>query len=295
MPGMWDVRLVQILERQDDLVAWWQLLELDWPRTTINEWVRRHGWRSIHKGVYAVFRGELTQRQRWIAAVLTAPGTALCGLSAGAVHGYHGRAGAFETVVRRGSGGKRTYPGLLVSRSTTLDGHLTRVDGLPVVVAERGLVDLAPLLGEWELRRAFREASRLSCLTADSLAKTLNGQRGTALLADLCDRYATIPYHRCRSDAESRGLEILHDAGIEPPAVNVKVNGPRPDFTWRRQKLIIEVDGAQFHEFADEDEAKAAKWQAVGYRVRRISSDDVYARPERLVALYRANVPEPVA
>ena len=73
--------------------------------------------------------------------------------------------------MRPGSGGKRRYPGLLVSRSSTLEGQVTRKDGLPVVVAERALVDLAL------------------------------------------------------------------------PAVNIKLNGPRPDFTWRRHRLIIEIDG----------------------------------------------------
>lgn len=288
---MWDVRLVGLLAKQEDLVSWWQLRELDWSESAINDWVRKNGWRTIHRGVYAAFRGPLTQRQRWIAAVLTAPGTHLCGPSATALHGFHAWEGGYETVVREGSGGPRRYPGLEVHRSTTLTGQRTRRHGIPVVVAERALVDVAPRLDEQRLARAFREAHRLRCLTADSLAKCLNRQRGTALLAELCDRYATIPYHRCRSDAESRALEILHDAGIEPPEVNVRINGPRPDFTWRRHRLIIEVDGAQFHEFADEDARKAARWEAAGYRVRRIGSDDIYRRPERLVALYRSNVP----
>jgi hypothetical protein len=288
---MWDVRLVQVLAGQEDLVAWWQLHNLGWAPPVINGWVRRHGWRTIHNGVYAVFRGPLTERQRWIAAILTAPGTYLCAHSVANAYGFHLSQLGYETVVRAGSGGPRMYPGLRVTRSTALEGHTSLVDHIPAVTAELALVQLAGDLDRGQLGRAFRESHRLRHSTADSLAKVLKGQRGTRYLAHLCDRYATIPYHRCRSDAESRGLEILHDAGIEPPAVNVQVNGPRPDFTWRRHKLIIEVDGAQFHEFAEEDAAKAAKWKAVGYRVKRISSDDVYANPDHLVRLYHANVP----
>lgn len=290
---MWDVRLVQTLERQSDLIGWWQLRDLGWREPAIDWWVRHHRWRAIHKGVFAAFRGPLTQRQRWIAAVLTAPGTYLAGLSAAACWGFHEWDGEYETVVRAGSGGKRRYGPLLVARSTTLEGQTTRRDGIPLVTAPRALVDLAPHLGTWHLGRGFREACRLRTTTAAGIAKVLRGQRGTRALADLCDRYATIPYHRCRSDAESRGLEILHEAGIEPPKVNVQVNGPRPDFTWRKDKLIIEVDGGQYHLFADEDARKTARWEAVGYRVSRITSDDVYFHPERLVTLYRANVPDP--
>lgn len=288
---MWDVRLVQALARQHDLIAWWQLRDIGWRVEAIDQWVRRNGWRAVHRGVYAAFRGPLTQRQRWIAAILTAPGTYLNGFSATALYGSHAWAGDHETVVRPGSGGKRRYPGLLVARSSTLAGSTRVFEGLPVVTAERALVDLAACLDRRQLGRAFRESHRLRHSTADSLAKVLGGQRGTRYLAHLCDRYATIPYHRCRSDAESRGLEILHDAGIEPPAVNVQVNGPRPDFTWRRHKLIIEVDGEQFHQFADEDAAKTARWEAAGYRVRRISSAVIYARPHDLVRLYHSNVP----
>ena len=110
-------------------------------------------------------------------------------------------------------------------------------------------------------------------------------------LVALCDRYATIPYHRCRSDAESLALEILHDAGIEPPRVNTRVAGAEADLHWPRHRLIIEIDGAQFHQFPEEDARRTAIWEAAGRTVRRIPSDDVYHHPARLVRLYRSNVP----
>ena len=93
-----------------------------------------------------------------------------------------------------------------------------------------------------------------------------------------------VPVRRCRSDAESRGLEILHDAGIEQPRVNVRVAEIEADYVWRGWKLIIEVDGGQFHMFGDEDARKEAAWTAAGYEVRRVSSDDVYYRPHLLLA-----------
>ena len=288
---MWDARLVHVLTAQDDLVSWWQLRELGWTRRRIEYFTWQEHWRAVHRGVWSVSRGALTQRQRWIAAILTAPGTFLTGRSACACHGFIEWPGAFETVVRAGSGGPRRYPGLVVSRSSVLEGRTTRRDGIPILRAESALISVAATLERRQVERGFREAIRLRCSTADLIARALRGQRGTAVLADLCDRYATIPYHRCRSDAEARGLEILHDAGIPPPAVNVQVNGPRPDFTWRRDKLIIEIDGPQFHLFAEEDARKEARWRAAGFRVWRISSTAVYARPGALVALYRSNVP----
>ena len=287
---MMDVRLRTLLAEQADLVAWWQLRDAGWTRRMIEDRAWRHGWRSIHPGVYALTRAPLARRQRWIAATLSAPCTFLYAASAAACWGFRIWEGTFETVVRPGSGGRRRMGSLLVARSIMLEGATTTHDGIAITTAPRTLIDLAPHLPHRELGRAFREACRLKTTTADEISRALAGQRGTRVLVDLCDRYATIPYHGCRSDAECRALEVLHDAGVSPPLVNVRVGrgGPEADLVWRRWKLIVEIDGGQFHQFPDEDARKEAIWRRAGYIVRRIPSDDVYFRPERLVTL--ANV-----
>jgi hypothetical protein len=126
----------------------------------------------------------LTQRQRWVAAVLTKPGTFLAEHSAATCFGFWEWDGPYETVVRQGSGGKRRTPALLVAHSKTLEGQTTRKDGLPIVTPERALVDLAPGLETGQLGRVFRESIRLKCTTADNIAQLLDGQRGTSFLAD---------------------------------------------------------------------------------------------------------------
>jgi hypothetical protein len=280
-----DVRLAQLAATQDDIVAAWQLVHHGWTLHAIAHQARRGRWRPIHDGVFALGQAPLTQRQRWIAATLTAPNTYLAGASAAACWEFRPWDGAFETVVRPGSGGPRRHGPLLVARSTTLDGATTFRDGIPIVTATRALIDLAPHLGTRQLGKAFREAIRLKATTASEVSRALRGQRGTAFLVALCDRYATIPYHRCRSAAESRGLEILHDAGIESPDVNVRISRKEADFSWPRHRLIIEIDGPQFHLFADEDARKQAIWEAAGHTVRRIPSGDVFDHPHRLIAL----------
>lgn len=263
-----------------------------WTRHKILHEARHSGWRQIHDGVFALGQARLTQRQRWIAAILTAPGTVLSHFSAAACWGFWVWSGAYETVTRPGSGGRRRFGSLLVARSSTLDGQTDRRDGIPIVCAPRALIDIAPGLGTRQLGKGFREAIRLKTTTANEISRALNGQRGTAPLVALCDRYATIPYHRTRSDAEGRGLELLHDAGIEPPNVNRKVAGKEADFSWPQYKLIIEIDGPQFHQFADEDARKQLIWERAGNTVRRIPSDDIYHHPERLIALApKSNVP----
>jgi len=278
---------LKLAARQDELFARWQLLRAGWSNADVHGRSRREAWRSVHAGVYTRNQGPLTRRQRLRAATLTAPSTYLHALSGADAYAIHEWSGPYEMVVRAGSGGRRRFSGLLVARSSTLDGEVGTTDGLPIVRPERVVIEIAPLLRDGQLRRAFREACRLRCTTANRIARSLAGQRGTAALRVLCDRYATIPYHRCRSDAESHGLEVLHDAGVPLPQVNVGVAGREADYVWRSRRLIVEVHSRGFHPFAVDDLDKRARWEGAGYTVRYVWANDIYARPQALVAASR--------
>jgi hypothetical protein len=280
-----DAHLRKAIGSQDDVVAVWQLRAADWTRWMVEHRVRKLGWREIHDGVYATNQAPLTRRQLLRAATLTAPKTHLNALSSAHNFGFHVWEGEYETVVRPGSGGKRMFPGLLIARSQTLDGDVGWANGLPTVGPERALIDLAGCLGKGQLGRGFREACRLNCTSAEKIGRALHGQRGTAFLAALCDRYAKVPYHRCRSDAECRGLEVLVDAGIPVPDVNVRVAGREADYVWRRWRLIVEVHSKEFHPFEIDDADKKARWEAAGYTVLYIWANDIYHRPKRLPAM----------
>ena len=80
-------------------------------------------------------------------------------------------------------------------------------------------------------------------------------------------------------------MEILRDAGVPLPLLNERRAGEEADLSWARQRLIIEIDGGPFHLDVGEDARKQAIWEAARWDVRRISSDDVYEHPARLVDL----------
>ena len=254
----------------------------------VDDRVARHGWRVIHPGVYAVNAAPLTRHQRWMAATLTTPDTVLSHASAAAAWGFRPFEGPYEVVCRPGHGGPRRVGNLLVLRSRTLDGDTTRRDGVPMTTAARTLIDLCAHLDARATGRAFREAIRLKVTTIAALAGALErhrGQRGTGRLSELVQRYRSLPYARTRSPAEARALEVLYDAGVEIPLVNVRIAGEEADLTWPSRRLIIEIDGPQFHRFRGEDARKEDRWRAAGYEVRRISSDAVFDDPNRLIAL----------
>lgn len=283
-----DSHLRALAARQADVVAAWQLIEAGWTGGKVRHHAQCRGWRRIHPGVYVLTASPLTRRQLWFGAVLTAPGSALSHGSAGACYGFYRFRRPYEVVTRPGQGGRRRRGGVLVFRSKCLEGDLTRHMGIPITTAERVLVDLAPGIGEKRMGRAFREAVRLKTTTARRVLEYAGrqpGRPGASRLNALAARYADVPYHRTRSDAEGRALELLHDAGVPPPLVNMKVAGEEADLVWVDQRLIVEVDGPQFHQFRDEDLRKAGRWRSAGYTVRRITSDAVYAAPADLVAI----------
>jgi len=271
---MRDVRLEWLLRTQGELVAWWQLRALGWTPGGIRRHREHRGWRTIHDGVYFTGKAALTAWQRQMAAVLTAPGTVLSHASAAVRWGFLQRKLVMEIVTRPGSGGPRYLGNLLVHRSTTLAPHVDWRQGLPLTSAARTLADLSPHLGEEQIGRAFRESLRLRTTTIDDIAEAVRGRRGTAVLGDLCRRYAHLPYLRTRSDAEGRALELYADAGKPLPELNVKINGYEADLV--DGDRVIEIDGSQFHLFPDEDEKRDAAWSEAGYVVTRRPSDAVY-------------------
>jgi len=63
---------------------------------------------------------------------------------------------------------------------------------------------------------------------------------------------------------------VLHDAGIPPPLVNHRVANEEADLVWLDSKRIIEIDGPQYHRFAEEDARKQRAWEAAGFTVSNV-------------------------
>src|SRR5438270_1969376 len=200
-----DVHLRALAAGQYDILAAWQLMAAGATRRMIDHRVETHGWRVVHRGVYALTNAPLTQHQRWIAAALTTPDSVLSHASAGACWGFRPFEASFETITCPGSGGRRRQKGLLVMRSSTLDYETTIHQGIPITTAARTVIDLAAHLDRKQTGRMFREALRLGVTTLGALKGTAvrhRGRRGAQFIGELATRYASLPYHRARSDAE---------------------------------------------------------------------------------------------
>ena len=89
-----------------------------------------------------------------------------------------------------------------------------------------------------------------------------------------------------RSELEDAALDLLLRGGLAHPDVNrpLTLSGRRviPDFRWPEQRLVLEADGAAWHDnpLAREDDAqRQAILEAHGERVVRVTWEQVVARP----------------
>ena len=218
----------------------------------------------------------------------TAPDSFLSHVSAAAAFGAWGLIRDFESITRPGSGGPRRHGGLLVYRSSLLDGETTTLEGIPITTPSRTLLDLAQTVSERALARALREMVRLKHTSLQTLGDELGRflrRRGSRKLATAVARYAGLPLERARSGAEIRALEILRDAGRPLPRLNHRIAGEEADLSWPAERQITEIDGGPFHQDAGEDLRKQHLWEEAGWTVLRIPSDAVYEQPDALLRL----------
>ena len=283
---MSDVRLIDLAERQHRCIATRQLHALGYGKKAIAHRVAAGRLVQVFQGVYAIAPLLDDRWTRWMAATLTTPGSVLSYASAGAAYAFRPFNAQFEVVTRRGSGGPERLYGVLVCRSRNIEA--TTLRGIPITTPERTLVDLAPQLDDRALARAVREAIRRKTTTPSELFIALarhRGRRGTRRLHAAVSRYAGLPLNRTKSDAEALALALLRDADRSPVDNNKKIAGEEADLIWRDHGVIVELDGPQFHLDASEDLRKQRIWEAAGWTVRRLPTDDVYLHPERLLAL----------
>jgi len=130
----------------------------------------------------------------------------------------------------------------------------TSLDGIPITTVARTLLDLATVLESYALARAVAEAvtgEMAGPLSLPDLLERHRGRRGAgslraALTAEGFGLGVT------RSELEERFLPFLATHSLPHPELNasLQVDGRfySPDCLWRPQRVIVELDGAAFHE-----------------------------------------------
>jgi very-short-patch-repair endonuclease len=293
-----DIRVAQLAGRQWGVVSLDELRGFGLSYKTVEDRVRSGRLHRLHRGVYAVGHTSLAPEGRFLAAIKACgPQAVLSHFSAAALYGLVKWDDRHPEVTVPGTA-TRTHRGIHVHRSSMLDVRDTaRHTGIPITTPARTLIDLAASFKYRALRRTVRQAqSRLTNVPQILNAlDRLGPRRGTANLTKIL---ATGPAPT-RSELEDTVLDLILHGGFEHPDVNrpLRISGRKviPDFRWPTQRLVIEADGAEWHDnpIAREDDAeRQAILEAHGERVLRITwTQAITRRPETLERIRAAGAP----
>jgi hypothetical protein len=225
----------------------------------------------IHRGVYAVGHTVLKAEGRWMAATLATGGVLSHATAAAAWELLP--VGATIHVTVAGDVGRKRRAGVRVHRSRTLERcDTTTRNAIPLTTRERTIADLARTTTPRRLEQLVNKThdrldfERLRQLAPPSLQAVLSSYSPTLT----------------RSELEQRFVELCDGHGLPRPEVNTRIEGMECDFVWRDRRLIVEVDGYEFHRsrasFADDRETDV-RLEVAGWRVLRFAYEHVVHRP----------------
>jgi very-short-patch-repair endonuclease/predicted transcriptional regulator of viral defense system len=258
----------RLAARQQGMVTRVQLLGLGLSAREIDYRVRTGRLWRVHHGVYCVGRPPVTPHEWAMAAVLACGrGAALSHRPGGALWEIGVR---WPTTMEVTAPSKRSRPGIRVHRSPLDRRDITRHYGIPVTTLARTLLDLAEVLDTPSLTRAVNEARLRRKATLADLAELLHRSpgRATKRLRPFVERVSG----PTRSEFEDAFLAFVHRHGLPTPEMNQIVAGYEVDAVWRKQRLVVELDGREFHENAFEaDRERDATLLSAGLSVLRIT------------------------
>jgi very-short-patch-repair endonuclease/predicted transcriptional regulator of viral defense system len=254
-----DRRLADLAARQHGVVTTAQLAPFGIDRRGVWRRVRAGRLHRLHRGVYAVGHDRLTQRGRWLAAVLASGRAAVLSYrSAAALWGIRPTSSGLIEVTLPSLGGPSNRPGLWVHRTRRLGAdEVTCHDGIPVTTPARTLADLRRVLPPDHIRAAIRRAEvlRLEVGTQASYEPDLT-----------------------RSDLERRFLSLCRRHGLPLPVMNVPIGQFVVDFLWPDRRLIVETDGFRHHgtrSAFESDRERDVRLKLLGYSVLRFTHRQV--------------------
>jgi predicted transcriptional regulator of viral defense system len=250
----------------------------------------------LYRGVYAVGHTNLRLEGHLLAAAKACgPDAVVSHYSAAALYGLVKWDDRYPEVTTPRA---RKHRGIRSHRATLARADLWAHHGIPTTTPARTLVDLSSVLPFKPLRRAAREAQAQKLTTIRDLTRALDRagpKRGTANLARII---ATGPAPT-RSELEDAVLDLIIKGCLQPPQVNqpIRVQGRTliPDFRWPAQRLVLEADGARWHDHrlaGEDDRERQALLEAAGERVVRVTWDQaIRRRSQTLARLKQAGAP----
>ena len=265
-----------------------QLKDLGLASSTISHRLRAGRLHRVFPGVYAVGHRRQAPVDRAAAAVLACgDGAVLSHFSAAALWGWtrYWRE-PFEVAVP----GDRRPKQIRAHRIRDLSRmDRTRHSGIPVTSPARTVLDCAPRLDDDRLARLVDDALR-GALSRGALAELL-ARCPTYSSAKRLEPFVAEAGAPTRSQFERKFKAFARRFELPPHEINAFVCGREVDVVFRAERVIVEIDGYQFHSgrFAFErDRHQDAEALAQGFITVRITWDRLKRAPAEEAARLHA-------
>jgi very-short-patch-repair endonuclease len=252
-----------------------------------------------YRGVFSVGHQRLPRHGRlWAADLAGGPAAALAFHTAGDLLELGISSPTPHVLVFGGQ--IRPQPGLIIHRSRGISrDELQSTDGHRHTTTSRTLLDLASALPAHRIDDLLDAAvrrkllDRVAMLASFDARPTAAGTRALRLAIDRLNENAG----KSRSRLERKSEALCTRFGIPLPRINHMVEGFEVDMSWIDSRLVVEVDGGEFHCTPADllaDQLKDEALAAAGYPVHRIDGVDISrwpAKTARTIATLRARYP----
>jgi Protein of unknown function (DUF559) len=208
-----------------------------------------------------------------MAAVLACgEGAVLSHRSAAVLWGFASAAtGPSDVTAARG----RRRRGITVHEGSVVDVERRRVARIPVTSVARTLFDLAEVIDEKQLERAFEEADRLRLLKLPELQAVCERGYGRRALRPIRRLLGEARYPEdTQSLLEDHVVDLCREYDLPHPVTGAVVLGREVDAFWPEHKLMVEADSWKFHGHRaafERDRERDTTMQVEGYRVIRLT------------------------
>lgn len=284
-----DEKIAKLASRQRGYVGRPQLLRLGLGPEAIRYRVRIGRLIPVYLGIYAVGHVPTLPQDRAAGALLACgEGAVLSHSSAAAVWGIFKR---WESPFEVTAASCHQRRGIRVHRAALTRRDATTQAGLRVTSPARTILDMAPRMTKKAMRRAVNDLRRPGYLHMPELEDVIERfprHAGVARLRPLVDGPRDNP---TRSPLEDDFLAFTERFGLPRPDVNVWVAGREVDAWFPEERLIVEIDGLDFHTDPDRfegDRDNDATALSLGIPTCRFTSERMKSDPEREAERLRA-------
>lgn len=249
--------------------------------------LRRGRWQRLARGVLAVAgRVEQASDAILISLLRAGPGAVIGYESAASLLGWDLRVAPSEVKVivpaeRRGQANYRTQLG---------PDEVTLLGVVPVTTPVRTALDIASTAPFVDAVVAVDSGMRLRQLEVESLRRLFDASHLPGVQAARKVLRAADPMSGSVPETEARLL--FAEAGIPMPVAQhpIRRRGrfmARVDFAWPQLRLVVEIDGFEYHSAGGDFQNDRTKQNAVqlgGWLVLRFTVADIRLRPHQVVA-----------